>query len=165
MRVPGIKNIACAPASSIPADVELKAVAGIVPDLSGIQFTPVAFVGEPVCDVEQSNKHNGSASSVVLSFVSTRRLDFRRHVWVVWTVDGGMYLIGSRDSIPSFKCKDSTAGASSANHAEVTVELLSPCAWICMGNVIPSESGGSVIFETWREITEEEIDNIINNLH
>ena len=166
MRVPGIKNIACAPASSIPANVELAAAAGLVPDLEGVQFTPVAFVGEPVCDVETSNEHNGSSSSVVLSFISERRLNYRQHVWVVQFVNGESYLIGSQDSIPSFTCKDSTAGAASANHAEITVKLDSACAWVSLGDLIPmSEADASVSYESWREITEEEVDQIINQLN
>lgn len=165
MRIPGIKNIACALASSMPADVELKAAAHQVPDISEVQFTPIAFIGEPVCDVESSNENNGSSSSVVLTFVTEHRLEYRRHAWIVQLENGETYLIGSRDSIPSFSCKDTSAGASTANHSETTIKLDSFCAWVSMGDVVPSDAEGSVIFDSWREITEEEVDQIINQLN
>lgn len=166
MRKPGVRSIACAPASSLPADIELIAAAGGVPDISGVQFVGINHIGEARCEVESSNENNGSDTHVKLSFFVEHRVSFPRHVFVVTFRTGESYLIGSNESIPKFTCVDTVAGPEEANRSAVTVELTSFCAWINIGEVIPMDGGsGSVSFDTWREITEEEIDEMIMGLN
>lgn len=166
MRIPGIKSIACAPCASLPADLEPVALAGGTPDISEITFSAIPFIGDPVCEVESSNENNGIGTRVTLTFNVERRVNYRRHAFVVTLHTGESYLIGSSDSIPKFSCKDTTAGPGTTNMSTVTIELSSFCAWVSVGDVAPisDTDGGTVTFETWREITEEEVTSIINAL-
>lgn len=165
MRVPGIKSIACALAENMPADWEMKAVAGGAPDITGIPFTAIAFIGSPVCEVEESDENNGLQHHTTLSFIVEQHISYHRHVWLVGLPNGANYLIGSKDSVPAFKCKDMTAAPGADNRAEVTIELDSFVAWVNIGGLVPqSTDNGIIIFDTWREITEEEVHNIIDGL-
>ncbi len=155
MRVPGIKSIMCCPVGSLPADTEMKAAAGIPVSIVGIAFSEIVFVGEPVCDVENSNENNGNVHKMTLSFTVPGPISYRRHAWVVVTNSGATYLIGSPDSVPAFKCTDTTAGAATKNASEVTIELESFCSWINVGNVLPTYvDGGYVTFEDWRAVAD-----------
>ena len=150
----------------MPADLEMKALAGISADITGIEFTSVVFTGEPVCEVEESNENNGISRRVRLSFVTEGRISYRRHVWIVEKQTGEQMLIGSRESIPKFSCRDLSGGPGTANRAEVTVELESCCAWVSTSEAVPVATGdGTVRFDHWREMTEEEADSIIDNLN
>jgi len=167
MRVPGIRTIAVAECKDLPANLELTAASGQQPNVSGVSFTAVSFVGDPTCDIEDSNENNGAAASVKMTFCVPYRVNFRRHCFAVGLATGETYLIGSKESIPMVKCKDTAAGPGTANRCVISVELTAFVAWIPLGNVLATPSGeGSapVGYEQWREITSTEIDAIINGL-
>lgn len=166
MRVPGIRTIAVAECKNLPADLELTAASGLMPDLSSISFTDVPFVGEPNCDIEYLNENNGTASAVKMTFCLPFRANYRRHCFIVGLATGETYLIGSKESIPLVTCKDTVAGPRTTNQCVIYVELTAFCAWIPL-NVLATLSGESsptVAYEPWREITSTEIDSIINGL-
>jgi len=155
MRIPGIKTIACAPAGSMPADIEMKALAGLTPDITGIAFTAIGFIGEPICEVESGNEENGNVHHIRLSFFIQNSISYRRHVWIVTKQTGENMLIGSRQSIPKFTCRDVSAGPGTANRAEVTVELDSCCSIINVGDVRPTATDdGYIRFEDWRQVAD-----------
>ena len=155
MRIPGIKSIMCCPVGSLPADTEMKAAAGMPVSITGINFTEIIFIGEPTGTVENSNENNGNAHKIVLSFTVAGPISYRRHAWVVVTNSGATYLIGSPDSVPSFKTKDTTAGAGTKNACEVTIELDSFCSWVNVGDVLPTYvDGGYVAFQDWRQVAD-----------
>lgn len=167
MRVPGIKTIAVAECKDLPADLELTAASGQQPNVSGVSFSAVPFVGDPNCDIEYTNENNGAASSVKMSFRLPFRANYRRHCFAVGLATGETYLIGSKESIPMVTCKDTAAGPGTANQCVISVELSAFVAWIPLGNVLATPTGeGStpVGYEPWREITSTEIDAIINGL-
>ena len=65
------------------------------------------------------------------------------------------YLIGSPDSVPAFKCTDTTAGSGTKNACEVTIELDSFCSWVNVGDVLPTYvDGGYVAFQDWRQVAD-----------
>ena len=159
MRVPGINSIAVTASANIPATVEMEAAAGVVPDLSGITFTSVPFVGEPVMDIEQSNVRGGQGTKVQLTFRIPFYEDYKDHVFFITTQSDEKYLIGTSDSIPLVSYKDAAAAPDTTNNVTVTVNLESFCACIRIGENEP------VIDADWREITEAEVDTIINSLN
>ncbi len=163
MRIPGIKSIMCCPASSLPADIEMKVAAGAQPSIIGVSFIDILFIGDPVCTLEDSNENNGNVHKVSLSFTTPGLISCRQNVWVVVTNAGETYLIGSRDSIPSFRCTDTTAGAAVKNASEVTIELESFCSWINVGDVLPTYiDGGYVTFQDWRKVADSTYAKIVH---
>ena len=145
----------CCPVGSLPADTEMKAAAGMPVSITGINFTEIVFFGEPTGTIENSNENNGNAHKIVLSFTVAGPISYRRHAWVVVTNSGAMYLIGSPDSVPSFKSTDTTAGAGTKNACEVTIELDSFCSWVNVGDVLPTYvDGGYVAFQDWRQVAD-----------
>ena len=155
MRIPGIKQLACVACSALPAELEMQVMAGMTPDVRGIAFTAVSFIGEAVCNVESSNEDNGNTHKFDLTFTTHDRINYRRHAWLVTKRTGETFLIGSKDSIPSFKCKDMTAGPTGKNAAEVTIALESPCSWVHIGDVAPTvHDDGTVTYDDWRSTAE-----------
>lgn len=145
----------CCPVGSLPADTEMKAAAGMPVSITGINFTEIVFIGEPTGTIENSNKNNGNSHKIVLSFTVAGPISYRRHAWVVVTNSGATYLIGSQDSVPSFKSTDTTAGAGTKNACEVTIELDSFCSWVNVGDVLPTYvDGGYVAFQDWRQVAD-----------
>ena len=100
MRVPGIRTIAVAECKGLPADLELTAASGLQPNVSGVSFKAVPFVGDPICDIESTNENNGAASSVKMTFCVPFKPNYRRHCFAVSLATGETYLIGSKESIP-----------------------------------------------------------------
>lgn len=165
MRVPGIKSIAFISALDIDSSIELQAMSGISPDITHLQFTPFSFVGDPKLEISDSNENNGSNRKALLSFIVPFSFRERKCAFIVTASSGAIYLIGSADNVPAISTKDITAGPSTTNHVEVIVELSSPMAWIEVSGVIAlGEEYPPVGWDVFREITEEEIDDIINNL-
>ena len=159
MRVPGIQGIAFTQASNINAELELQALSGISPDITAIQFTAISFVGAPTLELSDSNENNGSNQHASLTFVMEGSFRERKVAFVVTAANGAIYLIGSCNAIPSITTKDITDNPSTANRTEVTIEITSPIAWMTVNG------RASISPELpWREITKEEIDEIINNL-
>jgi hypothetical protein len=133
----------------------MKAAAGMPVSITGINFTEIIFIGEPTGTIENSNENNGNAHKIVLSFTVAGPISYRRHAWVVVTNSGATYLIGSPDSVPAIKTKDTTAGAGTKNACEVTIELDSFCSWVNVGDVLPTYvDGGYVAFQDWRQLAD-----------
>lgn len=165
MRIPGIRNICVTAAGNVPVDVELAVAAGLTPNLDGVVFTPVAFVGQPVCNVDESNENNGSECSVELTFNVEHRQQLSRHCFVVTLVSGESFLIGNAANVPAVSSKDTSAGPETTNQATIKVSLRSFCAWVSLGDLIPmSEGAAPVVYESWREITEQEVHDIVGDL-
>lgn len=160
MRVPGVKSIAFISASAVGSDIELQALAGVPVDISALLFTPIIFEGDPSLELNNNNENNGENRHVVFSFVTTGSFKQKHTAFLVTTLNGAMYLIGSANNVPAISTKNITAGPSSTNHVEVTIELSSPIAWIDVFGMISID--GQEYY--WREITVQEIDNIINKL-
>lgn len=165
MIIPGIQTISYCPAANVPADIEMKSLCGESIDISQIDFTPIEFIGEPSLQVEDHNENNGDNKSAKLSFVSESRLSGKRLSFVVSTVNGATIIIGTAASVPSLKSSTAIAGAATQNACRYEVELSSPCAWIELNALLKSGATGLPVgYDPWREITEEEIDDIIDAL-
>ena len=165
MRIPGVRSIAWCPASSVPASVEMQAMAGLSPSIVGIQFTALSVIGEAELELSDSNENNGSNQKVSLSFVTDSEFKSKQAAFIVTCRNGAKYLIGSSVAVPAIGLKDITAAPSSANHYEVRVDLSAAVAWVLIeGQVAMSGPYPPVEYEAWREITEDEITNFINGL-
>lgn len=165
MRVPGVKSIAFISALDIDSSIELQAMSGMSPDITHLKFTPFSFVGDPNLELSDSNENNGINRKALLSFIVPFSFRERKCAFIVTASSGAIYLIGSANNVPAISTKDITAGPSTTNHVEVNVELSSPFAWIEVSGVIAlGTEYPPVGWDVFREITEEEIDDIINNL-
>ena len=155
MIIPGVKYVGWCVPGAVPADAELQVMAGLPLNIAGIAFTGLMVVGDPKLELSDNNEHNGSNQKALLSFVTLSEFSVKRCAFIVQTVSGSKYLIGSRDSVPSVSIKDTFDAPGSAHGKQVTVELSSPVAWM---KVIGQESiiteQGYVTFEDWRTIAD-----------
>ena len=163
MIIPGVKYIGWCAINSVPADAELKAAAGIAVDISNVSFSALFVVGDATLELADSNENNGSNQKATLSFVTLSEFSQKRCAFIVQTVSGLKYLIGTRDSVPAVSIKDTYAGPTAAHGKAVSVELSAACAWI---QVIGQESiytaEGYVTFEDWRQIAEATYAHIVH---
>ena len=92
---------------------------------------------------------------MTLTFTCLSEFKPGRYVFLVQTVAGVKYLIGSKTAVPSVDVQDTTAAAGSANGQKVTIELT---AAIAVQRVVGQESiytaEGFVTFEDWRTIAD-----------
>ena len=155
MIIPGVKYVGWCVPGAVPADAELQVMAGLPLNIAGIAFTGLMVVGDPKLELSDDNEHNGSNQKALLSFVTLSEFSVKRCAFIVQTVSGSKFLIGSRDSVPSVSIKDTFDAPGSAHGKQVTVELSSPVAWM---KVIGQESiiteQGYVTFEDWRTIAD-----------
>lgn len=155
MRIPGIRNIGYCPAVSVPDDYEIQGLAGIAINIAGLSFTALYVLGDGVLEISDSNEHNGGNQKVTLTFTCLSEFKPGRYVFLVQTVAGAKYLIGTKTAVPSVSTQDTTAGASAANGQKVTIELT---AAIAAQRVIGQESiytaEGFVTFEDWRAVAD-----------
>lgn len=166
MRIPGITHIACCQAADLPKSLELEAMAEMTPSLEGVTFSGLKLTGDATLDIEDSNEHNGINKKAVLVFPTLSGLPGRSLAFAVTCLSGETFLIGTRDSVPSVSVKDSWGPPQNASRMEVTVSLSSPCAWLRIDSLVPvsdTEWSDSFGYDTWREVTEAEIDTIIND--
>ena len=155
MRIPGIRNIGYCPASSVPDDYEIQGMAGLPVSIAGLTFTALYVLDDGQLVISDSNENNGSNQKVTLTFTCLSEFKQGRYVFLVQTVAGAKYLIGSKTAVPSVEVQDTTAAAGSANGQKVTIELT---AAIAVQRVVGQESiytaEGFVTFEDWRTIAD-----------
>ena len=156
MIVPGVKEIFYTSASSITNQIVMQVLAGAEPDIDGIEFVPVKFIGEPVLDLTDNNENYGSNRKASLSFVPVVPFAARSCAFLINTASGASFIIGSASAVPSVSTGRTFTTAGSANNSQVEVELQSVLAWFEL-NAIAQETESPVNFDTWREITEEEV--------
>ena len=123
MRIPGIVKIAACDPMVLPSDLMLIALSGGSIDIDGVPMTGLRIHGDSSLDVEQTNADNGVSETATLTFHTEQRLSSAMRAFVVETVGGAMWLIGTRESVPMVSQRDTTTAAGSANEVEVTVEL------------------------------------------
>lgn len=155
MRIPGIRNIGYCPAASVPDDYEIQGMAGLPVNIAGLTFTALYVLDDGQLVISDSNENNGSNKKATLTFTCLSEFKTGRYVFLVQTVAGVKYLIGSKTAVPSVEVQDATAAAGSANGMKVTIELT---AAIAVQRVIGQESiytaEGFVSFEDWRSIAD-----------
>ena len=96
-RVPGIINIYYVLASSLMASITQKALADAPVGVFADTFI-VPHIGDAVCEMEMQFDNNDTLEKVKLSFTTTSQLPAREHLaFVIQTVDGKQYLIGTAD--------------------------------------------------------------------
>ena len=155
MRIPGIKSIGCIAASSVPAEFELQAMAGISPSIVGYTFQALTVIGDATLELSDSNEHNGSNQKATLTFVTESKIEGKRVAFIVVTSSGAKYLIGTSASVPAVSIKDTWTAPSSANNRQVSVELNGPVAWIRVEGVEATVAAGDYItFQDWRQIAD-----------
>ena len=156
MIIPGVKYIGWCAINSVPADAELKAAAGIAVDISNVSFSALFVVGDATLELADSNENNGSNQKATLSFVTLSEFSQKRCAFIVQTVSGLKYLIGTRDSVPAVSIKDTYAGPTAAHGKAVSVELSAACAWIKLEGVeVTINADDFITFENWRQEAEE----------
>ena len=163
MRIPGIRNIGYCPAASVPDNYEIQGMAGLPVNIAGLAFTALYVLDDGQLVISDSNENNGSNQKVTLTFTCLSEFKPGRYVFLVQTVAGAKYLIGSKTAIPSVEVQDTTAAAGSANGQKVTIELT---AAIAAQRVVGQESiytaEGFVTFEDWRQIAEATYAHIVH---
>ena len=163
MRIPGIRNIGYCPAVSVPDNFEIQGMAGLPVNIAGLAFTALYVLDNGQLVISDSNENNGSNQKVTLTFTCLSEFKPGRYVFLVQTVAGAKYLIGSKTAIPSVEVQDTTAAAGSANGQKVTIELT---AAIAVQRVVGQESiytaEGFVTFEDWRQIAEATYAHIVH---
>ena len=163
MRIPGIRNIGYCPAASVPDDYEIQGMAGLPVNIAGLTFTALYVLDDGQLVISDSNEHNGGNQKVTLTFTCLSEFKPGRYVFLVQTVAGAKYLIGSKTAVPSVDVQDTTAAAGSANGQKVTIVLT---AAIAVQRVIGQESiytaEGYVTFEDWRQIAEATYAHIVH---
>lgn len=155
MRIPGIRNIGYCPAASVPDDYEIQGMAGLPVNIAGLAFTALYVLDDGQLVISDSNENNGSNQKATLTFTCLSEFKPGRYVFLVQTVAGAKYLIGSKTAVPSVEVQDTTAAAGSANGQKVTIELT---AAIAVQRVVGQESvytaEGFVTFEDWRAVAD-----------
>ena len=111
-RLPGIINIYYVLASSLMASITQKALADAPVGVFADTFL-IPHIGDAVCEMETQFDNNDTLEKVKLSFSTTSQLPAREHLaFVIQTVDGKQYLIGTADKpYPVIKVDDSTGKA------------------------------------------------------
>jgi hypothetical protein len=130
-------------------------MAGLPVNIAGLTFTALYVLDDGQLVISDSNEHNGSNQKATLTFTCLSEFKPGRYVFLVQTVAGAKYLIGSKTAVPSVDVQDTTAAAGSANGQKVTIELT---AAIAVQRVIGQESiytaEGYVTFEDWRAVAD-----------
>lgn len=95
--LPGIINIYYVLASSLMASITQKALADAPVGVFADTFI-VPHIGDAICEMETQFDNNDTLEKVKLSFSTTSQLPAREHLaFVIQTVDGKQYLIGTAD--------------------------------------------------------------------
>lgn len=155
MRIPGIRNIGFCTANCVSDDIELQGMTGIAANIAGLRFTPLYVLDDGVMDLSESNDMSSSMQKVTLTFTCLSDYKPGQHVFLVQTVAGTKWLIGSKTSVPAIATQDTTAAAGNQNSMRVTVELSAPlAAQRVIGQEAIITDGGFVTFEDWRQIAD-----------
>ena len=95
--LPGITLLSYLADDYLPSDICYKAVAGIPVSLSEHTIS-IPMVDVAVCEVEEQTDNNVQMEKVKLSFSTLRELPTRQNIgFVIRTVDGKLYIIGSKE--------------------------------------------------------------------
>lgn len=95
--LPGITLLSYLADDYLPSDICYKAVAGI-PVAITQQPISIPTVDVAVCEVEEQTDNNVQMEKVKLSFSTLRELPTRQNIgFVIRTVDGKLYIIGSKE--------------------------------------------------------------------
>lgn len=159
MNIPGVKNILACPADRLPADLELKAMAGADVSITGITYYALKITDGASLELSDSNGNYGSNRHAALKFVTLDNFNEKKCAFIVITVSGAVFLIGNAHSVPAIAVKDNWDAPAQVNRKEISVELNAPLAWCTVQN--PAEA---VEYDTVRDITKPEIDGIIGKL-
>lgn len=167
MRIPGVTKVHYLPASALPERLEL--LHDIATDmLAGVNASllPLQIVGEATFDIEESYPSNSLQEKVTLTFSTPHRVSIpHSSCLVVDFADGSSRLIGSRENQPTIVGTDATAGPEAANRCSWQVELTAKKASIDISTTtISGDEGDVTVIGELLEVTEPEIDNMINNL-
>jgi len=169
MRIPGLKFVSIIPASVLPDNLALDTMHGQTLQLpSTVIPSRLAIVGDGTVENTTSQPNNGSNEEFHASFYLEGKLGNKVFLCFIFGfVDGSSYLVGTKESPASFSQTDRHGAAGSDNKVEVTVDYTAPMTMlpVTVQNYTPA-----VVDPTqqntqwWREITEAEIDDIINAL-
>lgn len=95
--LPGIINIYYVLSSSLMASITQKALADAPVRVFADTFL-IPHIGDAICEMETQFDNNDTLEKVKLSFSTTSQLPAREHLaFVIQTVDGKQYLIGTAD--------------------------------------------------------------------
>lgn len=164
MIIPGINRIGYLRADTLPDGIALRYCLNDVPLNTQLTVNELCLQGEAECSIEEANPNNGLEEKVSLTFRIEHRINNRhRLAFVVTRNDGHSYLIGTKESVPSVTQNDTVASPDAVNAVEVRVEMSAVKAWIPLESLDYTE-GTPTPFIQWREATEQEIDDMIDNI-
>ena len=108
-RIPGITKMMYMFAETLTASITQKALANVPVGVFADTFL-IPHIGDAVCEMETQFDNNDTLEKVKLSFSTTSQLPAHEHLaFVIQTVDGKQYLIGTADKpFPVIKVDDST---------------------------------------------------------
>lgn len=110
-RLPGITKIRYVYAETLTADISLRAMAGVPVAVYADSF-PVTHIGDAVCETDSQFMNNGYIEKALLSFSSLDDLPTHHHLcFIIDTVNGCTYLIGTKEHPFTIIKKASTTGA------------------------------------------------------
>lgn len=131
-RLPGISHIAYVSAEALTPHITLQAIAkvpvGIFARLSFVPFNKRTAL----CETETEFDNNSTLETATLTFYSPENLPSGNLCFVVTSVNGEQYLIGTREAPFPFVKKEQTTGLSDgdANTAKYTVSYSNRVALI-----------------------------------
>lgn len=131
-RLPGISRIAYARAEALTPHITLQAIAkvpvGIFAQLSFLPFNKRTAL----CETETEFDNNSSLETSTLTFYSSETLPDGNLCFVVTSVNGEQYLIGTRETPYPFVKKEQTTGLADgdANTTKYTISYSNRVALI-----------------------------------
>lgn len=107
--LPGIKRIAFVDCSLLPADITLRALAG-VPVGIFTSLNDICKVGEATCETEEQFDNNSQVEKATLTFRTLDELPTYRHLaFVIFTTNSDTFVIGTKElPYPTVKITRST---------------------------------------------------------
>ena len=131
-RLPGISHIAYARAEALTPHITLQAIAkvpvGIFAQLSFLPFNKRTAL----CETETEFDNNSTLETATLTFYSSEELPTGNLCFVVTSVNGEQYLIGTRETPHPFVKKEQTTGLTDgdANTTKYTISYSNRVALI-----------------------------------
>lgn len=107
--LPGIKRIAFVDCSLLPADITLRALAG-VPVGIFTTVNDICKIGEATCETEEQFDNNSQVEKATLTFRTLDELPTYRHLaFVIFTTNSDTFVIGTKElPYPTVKITRST---------------------------------------------------------
>lgn len=162
MRYPGVKEIYHIPASSLQSGFDSTLMNEIASSIIPLHILPGA-----VFKSDEIFKSNGSEEKVTITFstVSSKPVPHGSCL-VVEFVSGKCILVGDRENQPSITQSDTTASPSSSNSSSWSAEITGESVTyeVSTSTVREDEAELSIIGDMI-EISEEEINSMLNNLN